>query len=358
MQRARTADKGFFEHVRIAGSRGFLVTKRVADCDAATSLGIACAVSNEETRRGCIGQRSPLSICGYGRKFDADIMMSQEKWLVVETFLAAGRRILFAGADVRLLRPVRALFAVAPEADAIFEGNARREGVVDFTPDIFGFAPRRDALAFCVAVREALHAFSHPLLTESVGNLLGPADQDLLFDVLRSTLYDFPLPVQTGAAANILAGRRAYTELWERWRVNASARGVGPREFVPPRRDAVPWHSQPEINQVRRVAKRANDWLQRRFGLLNVSSPREGGHLVTSPRLTALFSQHVLFWSAPSGGSVAACERVCPPVDGHLATRPHAYPHYYAVHCLGKKAGCLELRQRCGCDAHAKQTGG
>ena len=74
---------GFYESVRALGSNGFLVTKRVHDCEVAADLGIACAVSNEETRRGCHGQRSPPHSCGFGLKWDADIMMSQEKWVRV-----------------------------------------------------------------------------------------------------------------------------------------------------------------------------------------------------------------------------------------------------------------------------------
>ena len=68
---------GFFDAVGLHGSRGFLVTKRVIDCDQAALRGIACAVSNLETRRGCHGGRAKLLDCGI--RWDADIMMSQEK---------------------------------------------------------------------------------------------------------------------------------------------------------------------------------------------------------------------------------------------------------------------------------------
>lgn len=172
---------GFFNTLVQTGNHGFLVTKRVVDCEAATRLGIACAVSNDETRRGCLNQRSPSQQCG--RRWDSDIMMSQEKWVIIERFLLAGRRILFAGADTRMLRPTRALFATASfhAADAIFDAHPddRLSALVSFTPDIFAFAATEPARSFVRRVREAIHAFSHPMLVEIIGNVLGPADQVL-----------------------------------------------------------------------------------------------------------------------------------------------------------------------------------
>ena len=65
------------------------------------------------------------------------------RWVVMERFLRAGRHIMFAGADTRMLRPAAGLFAAMGKvaADAAFDAVVAKRGIITFTPDIFAFAP-------------------------------------------------------------------------------------------------------------------------------------------------------------------------------------------------------------------------
>ena len=325
----------FFDAVSQTKSRGFLVTKRVVDCDAARLRSIPCAVSNEETRRGCEHQRSPARSCG--RHWSADVMMSQEKWVVVERFLLAGKRIIFAGADFRLLRPTRSLFTLADSlsADAIFDADATPRGVAKFTPDLFAFLATANAGSFVSHVRSAIHAFSHPLLREAVGDVLGPADQDVLHDVLLSVIYDFPIAVRTGERAKILFGRYAYVEALEQL---ATRTNWTEARLHPPPADAAPWHSAVARQKLgQKMGHRLNQGLKAQFGALDVTRLERGGSIVRARRLTALLSVFA--------GPGLTCSTLC------RAERPR---RPFAVHCGGKRAECLDLPSTCTCVGRAR----
>ena len=100
----------FFDALRTVSSRGFLVTRRVVDCESASLHGIVCFTS---TVHG-----------------EHDGMMSRGKWIVIRHFLEHGKAIVCVGADVRLLQPVTSLLRLPSfnvsgnELDAVFEANA------------------------------------------------------------------------------------------------------------------------------------------------------------------------------------------------------------------------------------------
>ena len=333
----------FFEVARILGSSAFLVTKRVADCDAAARLGIACAVSNVETRRGCEGQRAPAGQCGSERS--ADVMMSQEKWVVIAHFLSRGRRIMFAGADARLLRPTRALFRAvrAVRADVCFDSPADQHSIPKFTPDIFAFLPTRRALAFVGRVRAAIHALTDPLIKEAVGDLVGPAEQDLLHDVLLSTVYRFPLAVRTRWRAKVLFGKYGYAEATERLIERHGSRWAASHPASP----SVPWHSRDDVDRLTaRREERVRKGLRQQFGPLNATLRADGGSVVTSRDLSILFGADSVF-----AGPELTCQKLC-------STQRRRRP--FAVHCGGKQTACLMLTNTCqvrlACDAISRAS--
>ena len=190
--------RGFFSHLDSIGSAGFLAAASERVCKAAAA----------ELRVACV-------VCQHYRY---DGALSKERWRIILHFLRRGRRILYAGLDVRFLRPVRSLFHAGrtPHAlDAGFEGtfDPATNHVDHFTPDVAAAWPTARAIAFfeglCAQLRarsfEGLPAYMQvPTLLR--WNLMGPAEQDLLSDVLLSALYNRSVAIRKyevakGAAA-------------------------------------------------------------------------------------------------------------------------------------------------------------
>ena len=285
--------------------------------------------------------------------------------MVIERFLRAGKSILFAGADVRLLRPARVFFESAP-ADAVFEARVdSSHGTIEhFTPDIFWFAPTPGALSFCAAVRDAIHVFSHQIVIEAVGSLLGPADQDILLDVLLTTIYQFPLAVRTRLLAKLSFGRMAYEEVF--------VANITQSRRVRPPDDVVPWFGPAARRKLSKQATHEMQLLMKRtFGRLNTTRLPRGGTLVTTKRLSAVFldAPEVVAMGGPADRGSPVCQTVCSQTmrrrgRGQRSDHPAAgmqgsrYEHRtpagaYAVHCRGKHPACVDLWRGCGCNAGA-----
>jgi len=193
-QRHEPVITGFFHNLRAVGSRGLLVSRRTSHCDRATKLGFKCVTS-----------------CHHPH----DAMLSKEKWHVLRHFLRFGKAVMAAGADVRLLAPVRSLFrASGTTVDMTFDGRIHNGRIYWFTPDLLiAFATPRSS-AFVeqmlrdVADSESTDADVHVkgiraadvdgeanlnTLRTHQSSLAGPAEQDLLFDSFVSFLHNTTL---------------------------------------------------------------------------------------------------------------------------------------------------------------------
>jgi hypothetical protein len=236
-----------------------------------------------------------------------DVMMSKEKWVVVQRFLRRRQRVMYAGSDVRFLRPVHSMFAAAGAVDAAFEGRSRGKAIGHFTPDVVIAFPTAGTRRLVHAVLAGIRApanfdglpaeLRRPALLSH--NLHGPAEQDLLVrDLLLTALYNRPVAVRkTMVAAEAL-------KLTLR---NDPRKGLG---------------------------------------ALRVARTPHGAIVNASPHLVLLLTDNRLVvsgppdlclgWSRADAWQPAACGW----------SRAHAH----ALHCLGKRAHCLNT-SRCACAA-------
>ena len=174
---------GLFQNLLAVGSRGFLVSHQPEVCTAAHAEQVECVVSK---------RFAP----------ERDKMMSKERWHVIMHFLAAGRRILLVGADVRLLVSVPRLAAAVGGVDLGFGAGTRAsepmKRITHFTPDLVLATPTTRAVAFVQALLELVDAprsvaglpvqYRRSELLNH--DLAGPAQQDLLFDTLLTVLHN------------------------------------------------------------------------------------------------------------------------------------------------------------------------
>lgn len=299
----RSVVLGFFEQAWRIGSSAFLVSHSRRVCEEANTLhGIPCVLGR-----------------GFNASFDR--MMMMERFHVIQHFLRCGRPIVFAGSDVRFTMPVKSLLIAARsevEVDAAFEATATRIGredatgtVLSFTPDIIVAYPTERMATFVASVLRAFSApvfeglpleLRSPALLGFRKELTGPAQQDMLMDVLLSTLHGRPLSLRKAALA----------------------------------RDILSW---PEAEQRRprrgpRIDGRADLRQRARLGGFELLQSAHGD-VLRSPRLEVLMMQGKLTLAA-----MAPCaRRKC------LQWSPRLV---HALHCVGKSPACLDLSQ-CGC---------
>jgi len=177
---------GFFRRLQQLNTSGLLVGRTREVCESASARGILCATGQNFTHK-------------------QDPMGTMERFSVIRHFLARGQRIIFAGVDVRFVRPACSMCssALADAAGAVvdgaFEANVWwHSGVIGhFTPDVIVAFPTTNMLYFVDAV---LARYTAPLLDglppelrvaelqKHPTRLKGPAQQDMLYDVLISTL--------------------------------------------------------------------------------------------------------------------------------------------------------------------------
>jgi hypothetical protein len=319
--------RDFFEHLRPLGSTGFLAAATQRVCREVTAeLRVDCVVSSQQYRY--------------------DGALSKERWRIILHFLHRHRRIVYAGLDVRFLRPVQSFLVAAKESlssssssssrdgslgsrvDAAFEGtyDERRSTLHDFTPDLAAAFPTPQAVDFFNSLLESLRARSvtglPAYMRESAPtllrfNLMGPAEQDLLKDSILSALYNRTVALRKYAiakgAAKIAgldfrdapkcsrAAERAegHTERWKR-----ACNGTG--------------------------VLRLNDLTP-----LHATRTRHGTVLATPKLSIFLTDQRIL----RTGG------RFCLADDNCAWARTN---NTLALHCLEKRAECLDIA-RCRC---------
>ena len=271
---------------------GLLVAKDDAVCVEASSHSIPCAVSHHFSA-------------------EDDRMMMKERWVVLQHFLERRQRVVFAGCDVRFLRPLPRLFAASGAVDGAFDGVAHRRGpgqglITHFTPDLIVGFPTQRMMEF---VRLVLQRISVPrtLQSQYAGlptelqkpvlmkhDLMGPAQQDALNDVFVSMLY------------NTTVTRR--------------------KQFLAV--DALKTHSIPASYR---------GPVLRPLPIHDV----DVGVVVSTPRLTALLTGQRM---------VRSNKLPCQICNWPLATT-------YALHCLGKSPRCLDIGQcRCLWKAASNET--
>ena len=168
----------FFNHVGAVGIPSFLAAQDELVCLAAEKLGVSCIVSQHYRRDGAL---------------------SKERWYIMLEILRRNHSIAYAGMDVRFLAPATSWNLFGEEVDTVFEGvmNPVLRKVKLFTPDFALAFPTSRAIRFLEVVTTAIRgrsldglpAFLHdPSLLRF--NLMGPAEQDLLHDLLLSSLYN------------------------------------------------------------------------------------------------------------------------------------------------------------------------
>ena len=284
----------YFLAIRLLGSSAFLATQ------------------DEEVCRGVHGRDSSI-VCVVSNRMNnqslaPDTMMSMERWHIALHFLERGQRIIHSGADMRFTRPLQCMYAACGEVDAAFDGSVdrRRRQVSHFTPDLLVLFPTQRSIAFVRRTLAALEAPTHaglspalssPLLLPHRKFLMGPGQQDLLLDVLWSTLYGRQLSIRKSTLArHAIAG-------------------------FPPN---APLRDGPE-----RMA----------LGPIDTCEAL-GGVVLRSAGLVALMALHGLVRAA-----YAPCERC----SAFSVARTHV------LHCMKKSPACLDLRQ-CKCLASPRSS--
>lgn len=290
---------GFFANLAAIGSTGLLIARRSTDCERAKSgYNISCAVSCHH----------PI-----------DPMMSKEKWHVLKHFLSHGKAVAFAGADMRMLAPVRSMREACGDSsvDFAFDGRVANDRIQFFTPDFMIAFPTARARAFVdrlirdVASSESSDADEHTRgvaaadvdgeanlkrLRTKIMSLAGPAEQDLLFDSFVSVLYD--------------------RELWARKRFVARD-----QLDLPP---LLPMNESDEGRSPYSVDLPA----------LPVRATRYGA-LVSTPRLRAFLTDDRMVREGRTRKG-RPCDK-CRSDSSWAATPP------LALHCNGKLVACLDL---------------
>lgn len=293
----------FFAQLQRIGSAGFLVSHALGVCNEATELhGIPCVFSRNFSRR-------------------SDSMMSMERWRVIEHFMARGRPIVCAGADVRFVQSIRSMQTAMQSAvhvDAAFEAAALLYSgggtVRAFTPDLILAWPTPRTVEFVRQVLAELRAsplqglpmeMQQKRLLKYRTELVGPAQQDLLMDVLLSALHGKPVFLRRTALARELLRLTSERQQLRR----------GPR-----------------------IDERADVRARKGLGKLHVARTPHGP-VLQSPHFAALMTSDASTVTAFAPCAPRKCARWSPRL-------------VYALHCLGKHPGCLNVSQ-CDCPGTA-----
>ena len=302
----------FFHRLKHVNSSGLLVGRTRSVCDGASAHGLACVVGQNFS-----GKQDPMGM--------------MERWRVIHHFLTRRQRIIFAGVDVRFIRPAEQVFAAvradSPIADGAFESAVSwtHKIVESFTPDIVVAFPTTNMLRFVEAILAAYHAplldglppqLRLPELLRHPTHLKGPAQQDMLFDTFLSRLYGRQVAVRkVGMARNWLCCRA-------HWRARKQAKRLG---------------TTPNLEScacLRSGVDAAADRDARiRLGSLSMTQATHGV-VVTTPELTVL---------ATDGGLTVSGYAPC---SNCAKWRSPAAVH--AIHCRGKNPACLDV-ERCAC---------
>ena len=280
---------------------GLLVARDPRVCAAATSQhGIRCAISKFYTEA-------------------EDNMMAQERWAVLLYSLENGHRISWAGADVRFLRSPRELFQAleTAAADVALDGEMalQKAQIHRYTPDLVAALPTTRALRFVRAVLETFRAYSRDRLDglprhlqlDSLRSrdLAGPAHQGLLYDVLLSVLHNSTVTRERQ--------KLAHFQLKELEKKLPAPHEAFVRGDQPTGKDTLT-HNHAHLDS-RLPPLAATD-----LGLVGV--------VVRASRLHALFTQQRL---------------VITNTDPCLPRCVAGVEHAVAVHCIGKRAQCLNI---------------
>ena len=322
----------FFEDLQRVQTAGFLVGRSLEVCSDASRLNIVCVLGNNFTAR-------------------QDPMGMMERWHVILHFLLRGQRIIFAGLDVRFTRPVHNMYAAAhaPDAaiDVAFEASVWWEWkiVKQFTPDIVVAFPTEKMMNFVTAVlsryNEHLYdglpsALRVRKLRRHMTRLKGPAQQDMLFDVLLSTLYNRHVAVRkVGLAQNFLCCQA---------KLERKLSGTRKHMSSPVDANGDSLATQAASCVCRRGINSDEDVMaRRRLGALPMMRTSYGT-LLRTPYLTMLAADGKLTMSmhhlAENHHETDICA-ICSAWNGYANST-------YAIHCQGKSPSCLNF-DRCKC---------
>jgi len=309
---------GFFEQLRRQRTRGLLIGRAREVCTGAVARQIPCVVSRNFTAK-----RDPMGM--------------MERWVVLQHFLAQRHRVVFAGVDVRFTLPAQAMLAAVEAAgvDGAFESkvNLKHGRVHAFTPDVIAALPTSSMAAFVDAVllrfHEPLYAMLPPdlrvpAIRQHPTRLKGPAQQDMLYDTLLSTLYGRPMAMRkTLVARNFLC-------CWSKYRMKQSTSAQRGREAV--RRFA-----GASVDAEACTCSRNVDTAHEEVALAQLSklsmTPHTYGVVVSTP---------LLRWLATNEKLVVSMFDPCAVCHKWNASLVHA------LHCQGKSPRCLNLAN-CEC---------
>ena len=303
--------RSFVAHAKEVETPAFLVARSASVCRAAvTELAVSCVVS---------------------RHYDRDDALSKERWRILLHCVQLRHRMMYVGMDVRFLRPARSFFdAVPTEADAAFEGalDSRKSRVIHFTPDLAAAFPTSRSEAFLRRLVKliddgpTLDGLPVYMRDKSLlrSNLLGPAEQDLLFDALLSTIYG-RLVVARKYALALAAANRQCT-------LGRACRSPAHNASLPQcvGTSGVAASSCADTGVLEELE----------LGTLNTSQDR-AGTLVRSPRLRVFMTD---------GRSVLTGSHFCLTATRCRWALSSTPP--LAIHCAGKEPECLNMTQ-CVC---------
>lgn len=255
-----------------------------------------------------------------------------ERWRVILRFVEQHRRpIIYAGSDVRFLRPAKHLhMALADlELDAAFEGQIE-ERAITFTPDLILAYPTPKMMAFVSMILDGLQAAMHsvpielqqrpelvqhlpPARRTQAHLLLGPAQQDFLHDTLLSVLLNVSRTTRRDLLLHELLTR--------------------------------PRNASSVVRHNLLVTPRDHDERLRTLSLSTSRLPH--GALISTARLRALLG---------SQRFMRTDELPCKRCDNYRAPlrrragelHEPSWSAVYALHCIGKQPDCLDVC-RCSC---------
>ena len=315
----------FFDTLRELGepgsSRGFIVAREASVCSSAASVvaprtSVPCVVTREAD--------------------DGDDLSwwQIQRWRVLQHFLERGRRIACAGADVRFLRPLPRLYDElgALGADVSLEGDVdiRTRRIRAFTPDLVAVMPTPPALHLVRRMIAALRLYGADRLAglpaevqQQAGylrgrDLGGPGQQVVVHDALLSLLHNRTISTHRHQQVSIqhgiqmrLAGTQAAVAGSASTAPSARAGATAPLQQGG-REGGVP--KPPPLEPLP--------------GTVEERPPL--GTVVRTPHLVALLSH--------TQGFAVTHPSPCSPICiGNVANA-------FALHCIGKRAPCLELR--------------
>lgn len=326
-RRRRPLVQSFFAHLRSANGHGFLVTPSPHICHAVTAeMGITCVAEHHYWHDGAL---------------------SKERWRVLLYAAQRGHRLMYAGLDLRFLRPVQSVFdAVRTDGavDAAFEGKFTRHlsRVHDFTPDLVAVFPTSRLVHFLERLVDLLRGRTTDGLPRYMRvpqllrfNLMGPAEQDLLRDALLSTLYNQTVVTRKYAIAMQAAA--------------AMCKDSSSPCLTPARNPSLP-RCPPAGAAAALAAASPLAWAcagagvlaESALGRLPYQQTEHGAITIRTPLLAIHITDRTVLnphqWA-----------RHCqPPIAAQCSWALQATPPFVAVHCLGKDPSCLEL-SRCPC---------